>query len=215
MPSVLWGVAFANIVRGVPIDAEKEFTGTLFTLLNPFGLLGGLVTLLLFLTHGAMFLALKTDGEIRYRARALAVRVGAAAAVAAVVFLVWAQVLSGDAGSAVAFVLAALALVSALAAAWVGREGWAFAGTFATIALAVGGLFLALFPDVMPSTTDAAYSLTTTSAAATSYTLTIMTWVAAVFTPLVIGYQAWSYWVFRKRIAVHHIPTAELAEAPA
>ena len=215
VPSVLWGVAFANIVRGVPIDAHKEYTGSLFTLLNPFGLLGGLVTLLLFLTHGAMFLALKTDGEIRYRSRVLAVRVGAAAAVAAVVFLVWAQALTGDAASAVAFVLAALALVSALAAAWIGREGWAFAGTFATIALAVGGLFLALFPDVMPSTTDAAYSLTTTSAAATTYTLKIMTWVAAVFTPLVIGYQAWSYWVFRKRIAVHHIPTEQLAESPA
>ena len=215
VPSVLWGVAFANIVRGVPIDADKEFTGNLLTLLNPFGLLGGLVTLLLFLTHGAMFLALKTDGDIRHRAGALAVRVGSAAAVAAVVFLVWAQTLSGDAASAVAFVLAALALVSALGAAWVGREGWAFAGTFATIALAVAGLFLALFPDVMPSTTNAAYSLTTTSAAATSYTLQIMTWVAVIFTPLVIGYQAWSYWVFRKRIAVHHIPTAELAESPA
>ena len=74
VPAVLWGVAFANIARGVPIDADKEFTGNLLTLLNPFGLLGGVVTLLLFLTHGAMFLALKTDGEIRYRARALSVR---------------------------------------------------------------------------------------------------------------------------------------------
>ena len=129
--------------------------------------------------------------------------------------MVWAQALTGDAASAVAFVLAALTLVSGLVAAHVGMEGWAFAGTFATIALAVAGLFLALFPDVMPSTTDAAYSLTTTSAAATSYTLKIMTWVAAIFTPLVIGYQAWSYWVFRKRIAVHHIPTTELAESPA
>ena len=214
VPALLWGVAFANIVRGVPIDGTKDFTGTIFTLLNPFGLLGGVVTLLLFLTHGAMFLALKTDGEIRYRARSLAVRAGVAAAVASVVFLAWAQGLRGDAGSAIVFVLAALALVGSLFAAWKAREGWAFVGTFATIALAVAGLFIALFPDVMPSTTDAAYSLTTTSAAATHYTLTIMTWVAAIFTPLVIGYQAWSYWVFRKRIAVHHIPTATLAEEP-
>ena len=213
VPALLWGVAFANLVRGVPIDAQKDFTGTLFTLLNPFGLLGGLVTLLLFLTHGAMFLALKTDGEIRHRARALAVRLGAAAAVAAVAFLAWAQGLRGDGRSAVAFVLAALALVGALLAAWRGREGLAFAGTFATIALAVAGLFLALFPDVMPSTTDAAFSLTTTSAAATPYTLRIMTWTAAIFTPLVVAYQAWSYWVFRHRISVHHIPSDELAEA--
>ena len=211
VPAVLWGVAFANIARGVPIDADKEFTGSLLTLLNPFGLLGGLVTLLLFLTHGAMFLALKTDGEIRHRARTLAVRLGVATAVVAVAFLGWAQALTGDAASALAFTLAAATLVAGTAAAWQGREGWAFTGTFATIALAVAGLFLALFPDVMPSTTDAAFSLTTTNAAATAYTLRIMTVVAAVFTPLVVGYQAWSYWVFRQRIAVHHIPTAELA----
>src|SRR3954469_14906110 len=94
VPAFLWGVAFANIVRGVPIDETKDFTGTIFTLLNPVGLLGGLVTLLLFLTHGAMFLALKTDGEIRHRARAAAVQLGLLAAVAAVVFLVWAQSLT-------------------------------------------------------------------------------------------------------------------------
>ncbi|WP_193605558.1 cytochrome d ubiquinol oxidase subunit II [Nocardioides dongkuii] len=211
LPAVLWGVAFANIVGGVPIDADKEFTGSLFTLLNPYGLLGGLVTLLLFLTHGAMFVALKTDGDIRHRARALAVRLGVGAAVAAVVFLAWTQEQTGTPASAVVFVLAALALVAGILSARAGREGWAFLGTFVTIGLAVTGLFVALFPDVMPSTTDAAFSLTTTNAAATAYTLTVMTWVAAIFTPIVLGYQAWTYWVFRKRISVHHIPTAELA----
>jgi cytochrome bd ubiquinol oxidase subunit II len=211
VPALLWGVAFANIVAGVPIDKHKEFTGTLFTLLNPFGLLGGIVTLLLFATHGAMFIALKTDGEIRLRARALSVRLGLAAAVVAVVFLVWTQAKAGSPGSAVAFVLAALALVSAIYAAWQGREGWAFVGTFATIALAVAGLFWALFPDVMPSTTSAAFSLTTTNASATHYTLTVMTWVAVIFTPVVLVYQGWTYWVFRKRIATHHIPPVDPA----
>jgi cytochrome d ubiquinol oxidase subunit II len=211
VPALLWGVAFANIVAGVPIDKHKEFTGNLFTLLHPFGLLGGLVTLLLFATHGAMFIALKTDGEIRQRARALSVRLGLAAAVAAVVFMVWTQARAGSTGSAVAFVLAALALVSAIYAAWQGREGWAFVGTFATIALAVGGLFWALFPDVMPSTTSAAFSLTTTNASATGYTLTVMTWVAVIFTPVVLVYQGWTYWVFRKRIATHHIPPVDAA----
>jgi cytochrome d ubiquinol oxidase subunit II len=213
VPALLWGVAFANIVAGVPIDADKEFTGTLFTLLNPFGLLGGLVTLTLFAAHGAMFVALKTDGEIRHRARDLAVRIGAVAAVLAVVFLAWTQVRTGTALTAIVFAVAALALVGGLVAARAGREGWAFVGTFATIGLAVVGLFLALFPDVMPSTTDPAYSLTTTNAAATAYTLKVMTWVAVVFTPIVLGYQAWTYWVFRKRISVHHIPTADLADA--
>ena len=162
-----------------------------------------------------MFVALKTDGDIRHRARDLAVRIGAVAALLAVVFLVWTQMKTGTAVSAVVFVVAALALVGGLLAAMGGREGWAFIGTFVTIALAVAGLFLALFPDVMPSTTDPAYSLTTTNAAATAYTLKVMTWVAVVFTPIVLGYQAWTYWVFRKRIAVHHIPAAELAETPA
>ncbi|GAB3023134.1 cytochrome c oxidase assembly protein [Nocardioides flavus (ex Wang et al. 2016)] len=215
VPALLWGVAFANIVAGVPIDADKEFTGTLFTLLNPYGLLGGLVTLTLFAAHGAMFVALKTDGDIRHRARDLAVRIGVVAAVLAVLFLVWTQVRTGTATTAVVFAAAALALVGGLVAACAGREGWAFVGTFVTIGLAVAGLFLALFPDVMPSTTDPAFSLTTTNAAATAYTLKVMTWVAVVFTPIVLGYQAWTYWVFRRRISVHHIPTAELADARA
>jgi cytochrome d ubiquinol oxidase subunit II len=211
LPAVLWGVAFANIVVGVPIDADMEFTGNLFTLLNPFGLLGGVVTLSLFVTHGATFIALKTVGDIRLRARALAWRSGVVAAGLAVVFLVWMQARTGSVGSGLAFVLAALLLVVGVAAAYVGREGVSFAGTFGAIAFAVAGMFLALFPDVMPSSTDLAFSLTTTNAAATPYTLTIMTWVAAIFTPLVLGYQAWTYWVFRKRIGTHHIPTAELA----
>jgi len=212
VPALLWGVAFANLVRGVPIDADKNYTGSLWTLLNPVGLLGGLMTLTLFITHGAMFVALKTDGDIRHRARALAVRVGAVAAVLAVAFLVWAQLHTGNAGSFVLFAVAAVSLLAGLFAALKGREGWAFLGTFVTIALAVAGLFVALFPDVMPSTTEGGVTLTTTNASATHYTLTVMTIIAAIFTPAVLAYQAWTYWVFRKRIAVHHIPTEELEQ---
>ena len=211
VPALLWGVAFANIVHGVPIDASKEYTGNLLTLLNPFGLLGGLVTLCLFLTHGAMFVALKTTGDIRYRARGLSVRIGLVAALLAVVFLLWTQVDTGTVGSAVAFVAAGLALVAGIVMARAGREGWAFVGTFVTIALAVGGLFLALYPDVMPSSTDPAFSLTTANASSTAYTLKVMTVVALVFTPLVLCYQAWTYWVFRRRIGVQHIPQTEAA----
>ena len=212
VPAVLWGVAFANIVRGVPIDADKEYVGTTLTLLNPYALVGGLTTLGLFLTHGAIFLALKTDGDIRHRARDLALVLGLATAGVAVVFLVWTQVIVGDLWSAWFFTGAALALLGGLFAAWKVREGWAFIGTFTAIGLAVAGLFVALFPNVMPSSLDPAWSLTTTNAAATDYTLTIMTWVAVIFTPIVLMYQGWTYWVFRKRIAVHHIPTPELAE---
>ncbi len=212
VPAVLWGVAFANIVRGVPIDADKEYVGTTLTLLNPYALLGGLTTLGLFLTHGALFVALKTDGDIRHRSRALALVLGFPTAGVAVLFLTVTQVMTGNLWSSAIFVAAAFALLGGLYAAWQGREGWGFIGTFATIGLAVAGLFVALFPDVMPSSLDAAYSLTTTSASATDYTLTIMTWVAVLFTPIVLLYQGWTYWVFRKRIAVHHIPTAVAAQ---
>ncbi|WP_141014284.1 cytochrome d ubiquinol oxidase subunit II [Nocardioides sambongensis] len=215
VPAFLWGVAFANIVHGVKIDADLEYVGGFWELLNPYALLGGLTTLSLFLVHGALFVGLKTDGPIRLEARRLALRLGAVAAVLAVAFLVWTQVDSGSAGSAVLFVLAALALVGGLLAAAQGREGWGFLGTFLAIGMAVAGLFVALFPDVMPTTLADGTSLTTTNAAATAYTLKIMTWVAVVFTPLVLLYQGWTYWVFRKRIAVHHIPQATLAAGPA
>ena len=112
----------------------------------------------------------------------------------------------GSPGSLVLFAVAAVALVLGLVAALRGREGWGFLGTFVCIGAAVFGLFAALFPDVMPSTLDPAYSLTTTNASATHYTLQIMTVVALVFTPLVLLYQAWTYWVFRRRISTHHIP---------
>ena len=206
LPALLWGVAFANIVAGVPIDAHKQFTGNLFTLLNPFGLLGGLTTLLLFVTHGLVFLALKTEGELRERANHLVTPVGLATAVVAVAFLLWANAQTGNAASTVVAVIAALTFVGALVANRVKREGWAFLGSAVTIALAVVTLFLALFPDVMPSSTNAAYSLTTTNAASTPYTLTIMTVVAVVFTPLVLLYQGWTYWIFRKRVSVQRSP---------
>jgi cytochrome d ubiquinol oxidase subunit II len=206
VPAVLWGVAFANIVAGVPIDADRQFTGNLLTLLNPFGLLGGLTTFLLFVTHGLVFLALKTDGDLRDRAAGLVVKVGLPTAVVAVAFLAWANIQTGGVLSIMAAVVAALAFVGALFAARLRREGWAFIGSAVTIALAVASLFLALFPDVMPSSTDPAFSLTTTNAASTPYTLSIMTVVAVVFTPLVLLYQGWTYWVFRKRVTVNREP---------
>ncbi|KAB1161337.1 cytochrome d ubiquinol oxidase subunit II [Micromonospora sp. AMSO12t] len=206
VPAILWGVAFANILRGVPLDADHEYVGGLVDLLNPYALLGGATTAALFLTHGAVFIALKTVGEVRERAAALAVRVGAAAAVLAVAFLAWTLNIRSSTAAVVFAVGAALALLGGLTAARARREGWAFTGTAVAIALAVATLFAALFPNVLPSTLDAAGTLTATNAASTPYTLKIMTWVAVVFTPIVLAYQGWTYWVFRKRIGVAHIP---------
>jgi cytochrome d ubiquinol oxidase subunit II len=211
VPAVLWGVALANLVRGVPIDADKEFVGSVVDLLNPYALLGGLVTLTVFLVHGAVFVGLKTVGDIRERARVLALRVGVVAAVLATVFVAWTAGRDGDAVVWAAGAVAVACFAAGLAAASARREGWAFVGTALSIAAVVVMLFTALFPDVMVSSLDPAWSLTTTNAASTPYTLTIMTWVAAAFTPLVVGYQAWSYWVFRRRIGTHHIPDDVLA----
>ncbi|KOX38557.1 MULTISPECIES: cytochrome d ubiquinol oxidase subunit II [unclassified Streptomyces] len=205
LPAILWGVAFGNIVRGVRIDADMEYVGTFFDLLNPYALLGGLVTLTLFTFHGAVFASLKTDGDIRVRARALALKLGPVTAAVALVFLIWTQVHTGGAASFVAMVVAAVALVGAIVAIGAGREGWSFALSGVTIAASVAMLFLALFPDVMPSSLDPEWSLTVTNASSSPYTLKIMTWCAAIATPLVLLYQSWTYWVFRKRIGTQHI----------
>jgi cytochrome d ubiquinol oxidase subunit II len=206
LPAVLWGVAFANILRGVPLAADHEYTGGLVDLLNPYALLGGATTAALFTTHGAVFLALKTTGDIRHRAGTLAVRTGGAAAVLAVAFLSWTLTIRSSPAAVVLAVTAAAALLAGLAAARIRREGWAFTGTAAAIGLAVATLFTALFPNVLPSTDNPAGTLTVDNAASTAYTLTLMTWVAAIFTPIVLAYQGWTYWVFRKRIGVANIP---------
>ncbi|MFI6225849.1 cytochrome d ubiquinol oxidase subunit II [Micromonospora echinospora] len=207
IPALLWGVAFANILRGVPLDADHEYTGGLVDLLNPYALLGGLTTTALFLTHGAVFTALKTTGDIRHRARTLATRLGVIAAVLTVAFLTWTLTIRGNTTAVILATAATAALLAGLTAAHARREGWAFTGTATAIALAVATLFTALFPNVLPSTTDPAGTLTATNAASTPYTLGIMTWVAVIFTPVVLAYQGWTYWVFRKRIGVAHIPT--------
>ncbi|MFJ6197954.1 cytochrome d ubiquinol oxidase subunit II [Micromonospora sp. NPDC092111] len=206
IPAILWGVAFANILRGVPLDADHEYVGGLLDLLNPYALLGGITTATLFLTHGAVFIALKTTGDIRHRAGTLAVKLGVGTALTAVAFLTWTLTIRSSTTAVVLAVGAALALLAGLAAARARREGRAFTGTAMAIALAVATLFAALFPNVMPSTLDTAGTLTTTNAASTPYTLTIMTWVAVIFTPIVLAYQGWTYWVFRKRIGVQNIP---------
>jgi cytochrome d ubiquinol oxidase subunit II len=205
VPAFMWGVAFGNIVHGVKIDKNFEYVGNFGDLLNPYALLGGLVTLTLFTFHGTVFVGLKTVGDIRERARKLSLGVGLVTAVLALVFLIWTQADNGDAKSLVALVVAVVALVAAIAVAQTGREGWAFALSGLTIVAAVAMLFLTLFPNVMPSSLNADWSLTVTNASSSPYTLRIMTWCAGIATPMVLLYQSWTYWVFRKRIGTHHI----------
>jgi cytochrome d ubiquinol oxidase subunit II len=208
IPAFLWGVAFGNIVRGVKIDKNFEYVGNFWDLLNPYALLGGVVTLTLFTFHGSVFAALKTVGDIRTRARNMAVGVGLVAAVAALGFLIWTQLDHGDGGSLAAMIVAVVALVGAIGAIRLGREGWSFALSGLTIVAAVAMLFLTLFPNVMPSSLNPDWNLTVSNASSSPYTLKIMTWCAGIATPIVLLYQSWTYWVFRKRIGTQHIADA-------
>lgn len=210
LPALLWGVAFANIIQGVPIDETGNYAGTFFTLLNPYGLLGGFTTLMLFFTHGVIFVVLKTEGELRARAKALASKAGVVTILVAATFLVWTIWQHRESDHLIVIIALAAAAALALVSAWilnlVNQDGWSFTAMALTIVLAVGTILAALFPNVMPSSLDPAYSLTIENASSTDYTLTVMSWVAVFAMPLVLGYQGWTYWVFRRRISRAHIP---------
>lgn len=223
VPPLLLGVAFGNIfggsklapLVGTPADfplatdaGPINYVGSFFDLLlNPFALVIGIMLVLVFATHGAIFLALKTDGEVRDASRKVAVRVGIAAAVFAVVGLLWSQAFSGRVAITLPIVLiAALLWLAGIGMTVKGRDGWAFVFSAGTIALAVTALFVGAFPNIMVSSIDSAFNLTVYNASSQSYTLTVMTIVAVIMTPIVLIYQGWTYWVFRKRISTSQIP---------
>ncbi|TFC45870.1 cytochrome d ubiquinol oxidase subunit II [Cryobacterium sp. TMT1-21] len=201
VPALLWGVAFANVVQGVQLDAGHNYIGTFFDLLNPYALLGGLTTLLLFFTHGVVFISLKTEGDIRQRAQKLAVKAGLVTILVAASFLLWTTLVFGSVATAVFAGVAAAALIASFLANLRGSEGWAFTLMAATIAFAVLTLFASLFPDVMPASNDAANSLTIDNASSTPYTLQVMSWTALFAMPVILLYQGWTYWVLRKRVS--------------
>ncbi|WP_347344985.1 cytochrome d ubiquinol oxidase subunit II [Microbacterium sp.] len=213
-PALLWGVAVGNIVQGVPIDEDHEFAGSLLTLLNPYGLWVGVTTLLLFFLHGVYFVGLKTDGAVHDGAQALGKRLALPTVVFAAGTVVWTILIAAGREAPllnaviVCGAVAAVALVASVLFNWVDRDGRAFAAGAVSIAFAVLTLWLALFPFVMPSSTDLAHSLTIENASSTEYTLTIMTWAAVIFLPLVLLYQGWTYWIFRKRVSRSRIEKA-------
>ncbi|GAA4894988.1 cytochrome d ubiquinol oxidase subunit II [Stackebrandtia albiflava] len=199
VPAFGWGLIFANLTDGVALDAQGHHTGALTDLLTPYNILGGATTLTLFLTHGAIFTALKTTGDLRHTATRAATRLGLATTAIAGTFLTWTAA-THDRPIVTALAATATAtLCGAVIANHRRREGIAFTATTVTIAAATATLFTAIFPDVIPAD-DPANSLTVAAAASSPYTLKIMTIAAAVFTPLVLAYQTWTYWVFRKRL---------------
>ena len=239
LPAILWGAAFANLVQGMQIEvvevasrkvvpvsealaaqsagtlipgASHEITGGFWSLITPFTLLGGLVTCSLFLTHGALFAALKTAGDLSKRCSALALKLGVVSTVLTALWALWAQLAySASPASWIGLVLAALFLVASLYLNLRGRQGLAFATHFGAIAFAVVFIFLAITPDIMRSAINPAYSLTISQGASADVTLLIMSIAAVVFVPVVLVYTIWSYKVFAKRINAEKIdPNAGL-----
>ncbi|MGH8956763.1 MAG: cytochrome d ubiquinol oxidase subunit II [Microbacterium sp.] len=206
VPALLWGVAFGNIVQGVAIDENHIYVGGFFALLNPYSLLVGITTLLLFFLHGVLFVSLKTDGQVHADARRLVKLAAGPTVLAAAGTVLWTIGIAWDRESPLMLMVigcglvAALALIASVLFSMRGRDGRAFTAGAVTVASAVVMLFAALFPYVMPSTIDPAFSLTIENASSTPYTLTIMSWTALIALPLVLAYQTWTYWIFRKRV---------------
>jgi cytochrome d ubiquinol oxidase subunit II len=207
VPAVLWGVAFASLVNGLPVDADHQIHLSFTALLNPYTVLGGLATGGLFLLHGAAFLALKTEGDVRSDALGAARLLTLPVTVLVAGFGIWTQLAHGKTWTWAVLALAVVAQLTAVALLHRGtRDGWAFVSTTLVVAAVIVLLFGALFPNLVPSTLNPEWSLTIYNASSSPYTLKIMTWAAVIFAPLVIMYQAWTYWVFRQRVSEDRIP---------
>jgi cytochrome d ubiquinol oxidase subunit II len=199
---LLLGVALGDLLHGLPINAHHDFTGNFFDLLTGYGLMTGVTLVVLSLLHGATFLALRTTGEMRDRARALGRRIGAVAFVIVLAWVVWTLVVIG--GGTVpepTQIFGVIAVIFAQRLASTNRDGWAFAASGFAIAAAIGQLFISLYPNVMISSTNHAYNLTVNNSAAGHYSLVVMTVIALLVLPIVLLYQGWSFYVFRRRVA--------------
>lgn len=203
IPAILWGVAFSNLVRGVPIDANMTYTGGFFNLLNLFSLIGGVTTLLLFTFLGAIFLNLKTTDQLEAKSHDIARRLWPATLVSAAIYFIlmfFQTAMATKPAILIIPILGGLSLIGAGLLLGRKRNGWAFVVASLAILLTVSTLFLTLFPQVMVSSTNPEWSLTIYNASSSPYTLRTMSIIAAIFVPIVLAYQGWTYWVFRKRL---------------
>lgn len=202
--AVLWGVAMANLIKGVPIDKTLNYVGGFFDLISIYTLVAGVTTFLVFTFHGAVFLSLKTKGAIEEKALMFAEVEGIYAIASAVILIVLTYVQTDLYNSSLAIAASILALAF-LAISWYlvhsKKSKLAMVTNGLAIALGVGALFLGLFPRVMVSSINPEFSLTIQNASSSLKTLSLMTKVALIFVPIVLCYQAWTYWVFRKRIS--------------
>jgi cytochrome d ubiquinol oxidase subunit II len=206
--ALMVGIVVATTVLGLPLDPAGDRIGGPFSSLRPVVLLGGLAVAGFALLHGSVFVTLKTEGDIHDRARRFGLRVAPIAAAPIVALLLVVQLTEGHGWTWVPLAVAVAAIAGAVARLRADRDGQAFALLGVAVVALGTTLFGALYPDVLPSTVNAANSLTVHGAASAHYTLVVMTWVAAFGAPAVLIYQSWTYWVFRRRISTSHIPAA-------
>jgi cytochrome d ubiquinol oxidase subunit II len=203
---LIWGIAFANLLRGVPLDSNGDYAGNFWDLFSVYTVLGGVALVILFAFHGAGYLTLRTTGNLCERASLTALRLAVPAAVFGAAFLIWTVKIAVDKNDqdvlqpAIPAAAAIAAVALAIVLQFWGRSGLAFALTTLGIALSVGTIFASLYPRVMVSSPNFANSLTISNSASAHYTLAVMTVVAVVVTPLILLYQGWSYYVFRARV---------------
>ncbi len=204
LPALLFGVAVSNFLTGVPIDANMEFVGNLFTLITPYTLLGGIVFVLVFAYHGALFLSLKSGVDsLTNRVKAYSVKIGVAMLAATVAWVIYGALITGILNSVIAVIavaLAALSLIVSVVLQLKGRSGLAFAASILAILFVTVMVFATMFPNVLISTLNPLWNLTIYNACSSPYTLKIMTIVALTLVPIVLIYQGWSFWMFRKRV---------------
>lgn len=209
LSAFLWGVAVSNLMKGVPIDAEMNFVGNFFTLLTPFTIVGGLVFVVLFLFHGALFLRLKASGEdLQKRIANIAVKSGVILVVAVLLWVALALMTTDIFSKIPSLVLVVLAAVALLASVYLqmkNKLGISFAASAITIVLVTMAVFIGMFPRVLISTLNPNWSLTIYNASSSPYTLKIMTIIAITLVPIVLLYQSWNYWVYRKRVTAEDI----------
>jgi len=215
----LIGVALGDLLHGLPINSSQNYTGSFWDLFQPYGVFTGVTLVLICLLHGATFLGLKTTGDMHERSWQLARRVAPFTGAFVIGFIIWTHVTANR--GFFLNVIELLAILAVLAAVWLvydHREGFAFTATTVTIAACIVSIFVDLYPNVMVSSTNAAFNLTAHNTASPPYSLKAMTVVVVILLPLVLIYQAWTYYVFRKRISTSDfqppVPSSQAAPEP-
>ena len=213
---LLIGIGLGDLLHGLPINSAQNFTGSFWDLLQPYAVFTGVTIVLVCLLHGATFLSLKTTNGEHERARRAARRVAPVTCAFVIGFIIWTHVTASTAFFLnVIELLAIVAAVAAVSLVYARRDGFAFAATCVTIAACIITLFVDLYPNVMVSSTNPAYNLTVHNTASAPYSLKAMTIVVIIFLPLVLAYQGWTYYVFRRRVSASEFrPGAPPAEVP-